>query len=71
MTLKCPHGHISLDKAAGATCPRIATTEGIAAAGANRPIVATSVKEAAGREDVLEWTAVNADFQHAAIKGIL
>jgi hypothetical protein len=49
----------------------LATGEGIAAASADRAIVAALPKGAAGCEDVLEWTAVNADFQHAAIKGIL
>jgi hypothetical protein len=64
-------GHISLDEAAGATCPRIATSKRIAAAGADSAIVAALAKEAAACEDVLEWTAVDADFEHAAIKGIL
>ena len=70
MALKWP-AYSSLDEAAGATRPRIATSKGIAAAGADRAIVAALAKEAAGCEDVLEWTAVNAHFQHAAIKGIL
>jgi hypothetical protein len=63
-------GHISLDEAAGATRPRIATSKGIAAAGANCAIVAALAKGAAGRENVLEWTTVNADFQHAAVSGV-
>ena len=65
MTRRQAHG--SLDEAAGAAGPRIATSKGIAAARANRAIVAALAKEAAGCEDVLEWTAVNADFEHAAI----
>ncbi len=60
-------GYSSQDKAAGATRPRIATSKGIAAACADRAIVAALAKEAACYEDVLEWTAVNADFEHAAI----
>ena len=59
--------HSTLDEAAGAAGPRIATSKGIAAARANRAIVAALVKGAADCEDVLEWTAVNADFEHAAI----
>lgn len=65
MTLR--QAHSSLDEAAGAASPRIATSKGIAAAGANRAIVAALAKGAAAYEDVLEWTTVNADFQHAAI----
>jgi len=64
-------GHISLDEAAGATRPRIATSKRTAATGADRAIVAAVAKEAAGCEDVLEWTTVNADFKYTAIKGIL
>jgi hypothetical protein len=45
----------------------LATGEGIAAASADRAIVAALPKGAASCEDVLEWTAINADFQHAAI----
>ena len=70
MTLKW-QSDISLDEAARATRPRLATTEGITTAGADRPIVATLTKEAAGSEDVLEWTAIDADFQHAAVKSVL
>ena len=61
----------SLDEAAGATRPRIATSKGIATACADRAIVAALAKGAAGCEDVLEWTTVNADFQHAAIPASL
>jgi len=64
-------GHISLDEAAGATRPRIATSKRIAAARADRAIVTALAKGAAGCEDVLEWTAVNADFEHAAIPASL
>ena len=60
-------GYSSQDEAAGAARPRIATSKGIAAACADRAIVAALAKKAAGCEDVLEWTAVNADFEHAAI----
>jgi hypothetical protein len=63
--------YISFDEAAGATCPGIATSKRVPAAGADRAIVSASVKNAAAGEDVLEWTTVNADFQHAAIKSIL
>ena len=63
--------HSSPDEAAGAAGPRIATSKGIAAARANRAIVAALAKGAASCEDVLEWTAVNADFQHAAIPASL
>ena len=66
MALKRPT-YSSQDEAAGAARPRIATSEGIATARADRAIVATLTKGAASCEDVLEWTAVNADFQHAAI----
>ena len=66
MTLKRP-ACSGLDEAAGAARPRIATSKGIATAGADRAIVAALAKRAAGCEDVLEWTAVNADFEHAAI----
>jgi len=62
---------ISLDEAARATRPRLATSEGITTAGADRPIVATLTKEAAGSEDVLEWTAIDADLQYATIKTVL
>jgi hypothetical protein len=62
---------ISLDEATRASRPRLATGERITTACADRPIVATLTKEAASSEDVLEWTAVDADFEHAAIKGIL
>lgn len=65
MTLR--QAHRSLDEAAGAARPRVATSKGIATAGADRAIVAALAKGAAGCEDVLEWTAVDADFQHAAI----
>jgi hypothetical protein len=61
VTLKSQE-HISVGEAGRATGPRIATSEGIATAGADRSIVAALAKEAAGCEDVLEWTAVNADF---------
>jgi len=60
-------GHISLDEAAGAARPRIATSKGITAAGADCAIVATLAKGAAGSEDVLEWATVNTDFQDATI----
>jgi hypothetical protein len=64
--LKRP-AYSSQDEATGATRPRIAASKGIPAAGADHTIVAALAKEAAGREDVLKWTAVNADFQHAAV----
>ena len=67
MTLR--QANSSLDEAAGAAGPRIATGKGIATARANRAIVAALAKGAAACEDVLKWTTVNADFQHAAISG--
>jgi len=63
--------HSTLDEAAGAAGPRIATSKGIATARANRAIVAALAKGAAGCEDVLEWTAVDTDFEHAAIPASL
>jgi hypothetical protein len=62
---------ISLDEPARATRPRLATSERITTAGADRPIVATLAKEAASSEDVLEWTAIDADFQYATVKSVL
>lgn len=66
MTLKRP-ACSRLDEAAGATRPRIATGKRIATTGADCAIVTALAKRAAGCEDVLEWTAVNAHFEHAAI----
>jgi hypothetical protein len=61
----------SLDKATGVACPRLATSEGISTTGADCAIVTVSVKEAAGCKDVLEWPAVDADLQDAAVKPVL
>jgi hypothetical protein len=68
---ECVHVHTRRDETTRATRPRLATSERIATAGADRPIVATLTKAAAGGEDILEWAAVDADFQHAAVKSVL
>jgi hypothetical protein len=70
VTLKW-QSHISIDEAARATRPRLPASQRVTTAAADRPIVATLAKEAAGSEDVLEWAAIDADFQHAAVKSVL
>ena len=47
------------------------SSQGVAAAGANRPSVATRNKAAARSNDVRKCAAINADLQHAAVKGAL
>ena len=47
------------------------SSQGVAAAGANRPSVATRNKAAACSDDVRKRAAVDADLQHAAVKGVL
>src|SRR6476646_10927162 len=51
--------------------PRRTSSEGIAAAGANRPSIATGDKAAACSNDVRKCAAVDADLKHAAVKGAL
>ena len=47
------------------------SSQGVAAAGANCPSVATRNKAAACSDDVRKRAAVDADLQHAAVEGAL
>jgi hypothetical protein len=58
------------NKTTGATGPSLASSQGIATAIADRTIVATLAKAAAGSQDVLKWSAVYADLQYAAVSAV-
>jgi hypothetical protein len=68
-----PARHIdcTLNETTRVACPRLTTSEGIATTGADRAIVTALVKERANCKNVLEWTAVEADFQYAAVEPVL
>ena len=55
------------DEATRATGPGLATSDGIAAASADRTIVAALKKGATCRQDVLKRRAVDADLEYAAV----
>lgn len=59
-----------LDEATRVACPRLATSEGITTTGADRAIV-TALDKARDRKNVLEWSAVDADLQYAAVKPVV
>jgi len=59
------------DKPAGVASPRLTTSEGVAAATANCPVVAARHKSTALGSDVLKVDPVRANFQHAAVKAVL
>ena len=59
------------DKGSRGPSPRHATSEGVAKSGANCASVATRNKAAARSNDVRKCAAINADLQHAAVKGVL
>jgi len=58
------------NKTTRATGPRLAPSQRIATAIADRTIVATLAKAAARSQDVLKWPAVYADLQYAAVSAI-
>jgi hypothetical protein len=60
--------YLSFDETTRVACPRLATSERIAATGADRAIV-TAFPSAAAY--VAEWSAVDADFQYAAVEPVL
>jgi hypothetical protein len=60
----------SQDEATRVACPRLATSEGITTTGADRAIVTARDKMAACK-NVLEWSAVYADLQYAAVKPVV
>ena len=59
------------DKSTRGPRPCRTCSKGVATAGANCPSVATGNKAAARSNDVLERGAVDADLQHAPVKGAL
>src|SRR5207247_5120384 len=65
----CGESHCGGDKAGGAPGPRLATHQGVSAAG-DRAIIAASAKAAARSNDILEGATCDADLQHATIKGV-
>jgi hypothetical protein len=71
MAAECTQVYPSPDEATRVASPRLTTSEGIATTGADCAIVTTHSKEAAGCKNVLEWPAVDADLQHAAVKPVL
>ena len=63
--------YIGVDETTRVARPRLATSKGIATTGADRAIVTAPLKAAASCKNVLEWPAVDADLQHAAVKPVL
>lgn len=63
--------HPSIDKTTGVARPCLTAAERIATTGANRPVVPALLKEAARFENVLKWSAIDADLQYAAIKSLV
>jgi hypothetical protein len=71
MTAETAYVYISVDETTRVARPRLATSEWIATTGADGAIVTAPCKEAASCKNVLEWSSVDADLQHAAIKRVL
>jgi hypothetical protein len=63
--------YTSDDEATRITCPCRAPSEGITTTGADRAVVTAFDKGATGRKNVLEWSAIYADFQYATVKPVV
>lgn len=71
MSLEATHVDICRDETTRTAYPRLASSKGIAATGANSAVIAALEKAAACNNDVLERAPVDADLQYAPRKRII